>query len=142
MTQGTCHSGHWLCLASAPVNLMERKCQWDVKVPWRALQWPRQQPCPTHLGLLCPGPLLCTSHSRECAGRLPPVNNTRTSHLCLLRFLIPLGDKANYGKVLYVGFKPPLIAPTQHPCLSQGTDHSSERNTPTSQLKKTRQATH
>ena len=70
------------------------------------------------------------------------MNNTRTSHLCLLRFLIPLGDKANYGKVLYVGFKPPLIAPTQHPCLSQGTDHSSERNTPTSQLKKTRQATH
>lgn len=81
-------------------------------------------------------PLLGISHSREPAGHLPPVNNTRTSHPCLLRFLIPLGDKASYGKVLHVGFKPPLIAPAQHPCLFQGTDHSSEGDTPTFQPKK------
>ena len=132
----TCHSGHWLCLSSAPANLMERKCQWDVKVSMEGSAVAPTATLSHPSGFAVPRTTSRPSHSREPAGRLSPVNNTRTSHLCLLRFLIPLGDKANYGKVLYVGFKPPLITPTQHPCLSQGTDHSSERNTPTSQPKK------
>lgn len=82
------------------------------------------------------------SHSREPAGRLSPVNNTRTSHLCLLRFLIPLGDKANYGKVLYVSFKSPLITPANTPAFLRAQTTPLKETPPPPNLKKTRQATH
>lgn len=143
MTQGTCHSSaldmpQWTLAVSSLCSCKPH----GEKMPvgrqgfhGGLCRGPDSNPvppiwvccAPDHFSALslqgtCRAPVSCEQYQDQ-----PPVS---------LKVLIPLGDKANYGKVLYVGFKPPLITPTQHPCLSQGTDHSSERNTPTSQPKK------